>query len=223
LTLLNGGFDEHLAFFQITVRINDKKEGGGLTMGDTQVLSWEKQRLRSWGKKRRSDLSPGQREAYSAAISAALLAYPAFQKANRVLTYASFGAEASLDKLNSQCPDKKYYYPLCLPDCQMAALRPTDEEGWTTGDFGIRVPVPEQAERAEPEILDLVLVPLVAFDAQCRRLGMGKGYYDRYLPRCTGAVKLGVAFSCQQAEKVPVGEWDFPLDAVVTEKGVLIP
>ena len=192
-------------------------------MGDTQVLLWEKQTLRSWGKKRRASLSPDQRKAYSAAICAALLAHPAFRKAKRVLTYAAFGAEASVDALPVRCPEKRFYFPLCLPECQMAALRPLDEEGWTTGAYGIRTPVPEHSEDVEPEELDLVLVPLVAYDARCRRLGMGKGYYDRYLPRCTRAVKLGVAFSCQQTGKVPVGRWDWPLDAVVTEKGVLTP
>ena len=68
--------------------------------------------------------------------------------------------------------------------------------------------------------LDLVLVPCTAFDAACRRVGMGKGYYDRYLPRCTRAVKIGIAFEAQRVEHAAVDEHDQRLDAYVTERGI---
>ena len=55
-------------------------------------------------------------------------------------------------------------------------------DGWEVGAYGIRTPVLERAALIRPEALDLVLVPCTAFDAVCRRVGMGKGYYDRYLP-----------------------------------------
>ena len=56
----------------------------------------------------------------------------------------------------------------------------------------------------QPEQLDLVLVPCTAFDAGCYRVGMGKGYYDRYLPYCTRAVKIGIALEVQ---RVPAPPW----------------
>ena len=68
--------------------------------------------------------------------------------------------------------------------------------------------------------LDLVLVPCTAFDAACRRVGMGKGYYDRYLPRCRNAVALGVAFEAQRVPEAAADEQDWRLDGFVTERKV---
>lgn len=51
--------------------------------------------------------------------------------------------------------------------------------------------------QAEPQELDILLVPLVAFDEACNRMGHGRGYYDRYLPQCR-AKTIGIAFACQK-------------------------
>ena len=93
-------------------------------------------------------------------------------------------------------------------------------DGWETGLYGIRTPVPERSELLEPEALDLVLVPCTAFDADCRRVGMGKGYYDRYLPRCKNAAKIGIAFEVQRVDRAAVDEHDQRLDAYATERGI---
>ena len=65
-----------------------------------------------------------------------------------------------------------------------------------------------------------MLVPCTAFDAACRRVGMGKGYYDRYLPRCRNAVLLGVAFEAQRVEQAAVDAHDQQLDGFVTEERI---
>jgi 5-formyltetrahydrofolate cyclo-ligase len=68
--------------------------------------------------------------------------------------------------------------------------------------------------------LDLVIMPLVAFDADGNRLGMGGGYYDRALARRNHRrILVGVAFSVQQSPAVPALPWDVPLDIVITEQG----
>lgn len=66
--------------------------------------------------------------------------------------------------------------------------------------------------------LDLMLVPLVAFDQHGQRLGMGGGFYDRTLQnwRQHGFLPVGVAHDCQQVDNLPVAEWDVPLPAVMT-------
>lgn len=88
--------------------------------------------------------------------------------------------------------------------------------------FGIAEPVPGSTH-IEPAQIDAVLVPLVAFDELGHRLGMGGGYYDRYLPRLNAGTPLvGVAFACQQHDTpLPREAWDVPLHAVVTERCVL--
>ncbi len=68
----------------------------------------------------------------------------------------------------------------------------------------------------------LLLVPLLAFDRQGHRLGYGAGYYDRTLSALPGVRTLGCAFAAQELDSVPVGPHDVRLDAIATERGVII-
>ena len=77
-----------------------------------------------------------------------------------------------------------------------------------------------------PFAMDLLLVPLVGFDSDCNRLGMGGGYYDRtlaYLLHRTHwrrPLLVGVAHECQRVEELETNPWDVPLDLIATEKRV---
>lgn len=82
------------------------------------------------------------------------------------------------------------------------------------GKFGIREPAALSPEM-ELNQLDLVLVPGVAFDTHGRRLGRGKGFYDRLLAGVRGT-KCGVAFDEQIVDGVPVGPQDIPLNCILT-------
>ena len=81
-----------------------------------------------------------------------------------------------------------------------------------------RVGIREPAS-AEPLAPTVVLAPLVAFDDEGRRLGMGGGFYDRYFAAHPEAHRFGIAHDCQRAASLPVGEADIPLAAVATETG----
>lgn len=81
------------------------------------------------------------------------------------------------------------------------------------GPFGLRQPADDAPERA-PEV---ILTPLVAFDAGLNRLGQGAGYYDRAFAAFPDALRIGVAWSGQQVAKVPVDAWDIALHAVLTD------
>ena len=94
--------------------------------------------------------------------------------------------------------------------------------------FGIAEPAHAARGRLPVRHLDTILVPLVGFDAQGHRLGMGAGYYDRALrPRLDRAQPfrrprlIGVAYSVQQVERLEPAPWDVALDLVVTERGVI--
>jgi 5-formyltetrahydrofolate cyclo-ligase len=85
--------------------------------------------------------------------------------------------------------------------------------------YGIREP----AVLRRPARLDLIVLPVVGFDAQGRRLGMGGGYYDRLLARpraCRRPLRVGYAFALQETAAVPVAGHDVRLDAIVTERGL---
>ena len=83
------------------------------------------------------------------------------------------------------------------------------------GRFGTVHP---DSEAATPGLL---LVPLLAFDDRLMRLGYGGGYYDRTLAGLPGCEAIGFAYARQQVAAVPTGAFDVPLDAIVTEAGVL--
>jgi 5-formyltetrahydrofolate cyclo-ligase len=96
-----------------------------------------------------------------------------------------------------------------------------------TNSFGIDEPDIPHRSLLSVHDLDLLLMPLVAFDSQGNRLGMGGGYFDRTLAfrnQSDGSLRphlLGVAFAFQQVAAVPTEAWDIPLDSIVTDHGVL--
>jgi 5-formyltetrahydrofolate cyclo-ligase len=86
-----------------------------------------------------------------------------------------------------------------------------------------RFRIAEPVRAGRPPRLDLIVLPLVAFDAAGRRLGMGGGYYDRLLARQRPArrpLRVGLAFAAQEVAAVPAGAGDARLDAIVTERGL---
>lgn len=98
---------------------------------------------------------------------------------------------------------------------------------WRPGEAAARGPLgaphPVEGETVAP---DLVIAPLLAFDAEGWRLGYGGGYYDRTLAALRAAkpvAALGLAFAGQEVERVPHGPNDARLDAIVTEAGLVRP
>jgi len=131
--------------------------------------------------------------------------------------YAAAGAEAPTAGYARFLAD--HGVTMALPwfsarDAAMTFRAWSDEpEALAPGPFGIAQPDPD-AELREP---DLLLVPLVGFDAERWRLGQGGGHYDRYLARAATAFTIGLGWSVQQVERVPRGDHDQRLDMVVTE------
>jgi 5-formyltetrahydrofolate cyclo-ligase len=83
--------------------------------------------------------------------------------------------------------------------------------------FGFPEPA-KSAPVAEPEELELVIVPALAFDPSGNRIGYGAGFYDSILARCVNAKTIGVCFDFQMIPEVPVTEGDLPVLVVVTDK-----
>lgn len=164
----------------------------------------------------RRSLSAEEREARSAAICERLLRLPEVREAKTVLSYQALPDEVDLRALEAAL-DCRIAYPRCLGEGLMEARVPTGP--LKPGPYGIREPDPEASEGLEPEAVDLVLAPCVAFDAAGHRLGHGAGYYDRYLPR-TGARVICVAFEIQRLDRVETETTDRDMDGIVTEKAV---
>ena len=95
----------------------------------------------------------------------------------------------------------------------MRFLRWNHGETLHPGTFGLSQPHAESPTLAP----DIILTPLLAFDAKLDRLGQGAGYYDRAFAQFPNALRIGVAWSVQQVETLPTDAWDMPLHAVITE------
>ena len=170
----------------------------------------------------RDSLIEEERREKSALIVQHILDSEFFKKAKTVMLYRSVRGEVQLDTLPDFAPDKRYVYPLCIDKTQMRVYKSdiAKKKKKKKGAFGIPEPNPAYAEEVEPEKIDLVICPCTAFDREYNRLGMGAGYYDRYLEKCENAYLVAVAFDIQEAREVPVCEYDVKMQAVITEAGI---
>ena len=181
----------------------------------------EKKRLQRQAVLQRRDcIPPLQRAADSVAICKRILSSELYRAAKTVFLFRAFRSEADLSAVAAQAEQdgKTVLYPFCPDRTHMLAVKPGG--AWETDSFGIQVPVLDQAAVFDPAEIDLVLCPCSAFDAEGRRLGMGRGYYDRFLPQCVKAAKVLVAFEAQRLEQVFTGDCDVLMDAIVTEAGM---
>ena len=109
--------------------------------------------------------------------------------------------------------------PRMLPERQMEVRRYAPAIPMVKAAFGIEEPGTE-CELIPKEEIDFVLTPAVAYDEHGYRMGFGGGYYDRWLPGCTG-VRVGLCRDCVLQKNVPVEPHDAQVSAVVTERGVI--
>jgi len=109
-------------------------------------------------------------------------------------------------------------------------LRPDRPLQPNAAAFGILEPAASSGEWLPPLFLDVILVPLVGFDREGNRLGMGAGYYDRALRRRRDRDRawrrprlVGIAFGCQETPRIEPSPWDVALDVIVTETEIVMP
>ena len=85
------------------------------------------------------------------------------------------------------------------------------------GEFNIKTVRADLQKIIEPNQIDCVIVPGVAFDKNCNRIGMGGGFYDRFL-KLTHAKKIALAFDFQITENLPTENFDVAVDMIITER-----
>lgn len=178
--------------------------------------------LRKFGIGARDSLAPETRENHSIQIVKRIISSELYGKAKIIMIYRAVKGEVSLEPLReiAELDGRKLVYPLCISKTEMIALCPKGEDAWKQGHFGIWEPVLEQSERIDPVDIDLVICPCTVFDENGGRMGMGAGFYDRYLKKCRKADVISVAFECQKAASVPMAPWDRSMQMVFTEKAV---
>ena len=142
---------------------------------------------------------------------------PQFAKADTILLYWSMDDEVQThDFVNNWYTEKTVLLP-CVDGDDLKLRQYTGAECLRAGEqFGIGEPV--GPEFTELDRVQMIVVPGVAFDRQCNRMGRGRGFYDRLLKSTPNAFKVGVAFDFQLVDEVPVETFDVKMDCVVAEK-----
>lgn len=176
-------------------------------------MQLDKQLLRQrWGQRRR-EISTARREEAEASLVKASRGW------EKVLSYASFGSELNTWPLNiCLARQGQLYLPKVIEDGSMAIYKVEKlNEQLQKGALGILEPVGDKCLKVENQEDFFILVPGLAFDRHCHRLGYGKGYYDRFLASlCRKSTAWGVGFREQfSQEPLPINERDIKLSNVL--------
>jgi 5-formyltetrahydrofolate cyclo-ligase len=149
----------------------------------------------------------------------------AFQRAERLAAYWAADGEMDPQPLMQRAwaAGKQVYLPVIGIDRRLAFARYSDGSPLRPNRFGIPEPLVDADDWCDTIALQLVLMPLVAFDERGTRLGMGGGFYDqtfsfvRRRPHLQRPLLIGAAYELQRVSHLERRPWDVPLDAVATE------
>jgi 5-formyltetrahydrofolate cyclo-ligase len=148
----------------------------------------------------------------SMAIRDTLTPLTCWKTADTVLLFAPLPDEP--DTFILPRGSKRFCYPRYHADRGYEAVEARNPDELLPGKFGVLEP-PTEAPGVSAHEVDLVLVPGMAFDKECYRLGRGRGFYDRWLLALSG-LKLGLGFDHQLIDRVPRETHDVKLDGVIT-------
>ncbi len=186
----------------------------------------EKKRLRRLMLEKRRSLTPVEITVKSQKIADYFLVWPGYQQSQTIMLYLAMPDEAQTDLLLSDAlqQGKRVCVPLLGEKYgEMAAAEITTVDDLIVGKFGLKAPDPNKAKIIAPSEIDLVVVPAVVFDRQGNRIGMGAGYYDRFLAKVRPDSRLlGLAWACQVVDSVPSEEHDRQVQQLLTEDGFFV-
>ncbi|AIS19033.1 5-formyltetrahydrofolate cyclo-ligase [Pseudomonas rhizosphaerae] len=188
-----------------------------------------RQQLRRQLRAARRALTPAQQRQAAQCLYRQLAQHPLFRRARHIALYLPNDGEIDPRPLlrEAQRRGKRTYLPVLSdwPRTKMVFQQVRRGEKLRPNRFGIPEPRIKRARQRTIWALDLILLPLVGFDDEGGRLGMGGGFYDRslaYRPRRTAwhaPVLVGLAHECQKVERLAQASWDVPLQGTVTDRG----
>ena len=175
----------------------------------------EKKDLRKFIRMQKRQFSQQQLAELSLSVINRLMASPKMKGAKTVLMYYSLDDEVNthdvVDTVLKQ--GKTVLLPKVISETEMELRRYTGPQDLQDGFFNIMEPSGELFENYAD--IDLAVIPGMAFDSQNNRLGRGKGYYDRMLPKLVNAYKIGVCFDFQHLPGIPADENDIKMDEII--------
>lgn len=182
------------------------------------LLSERKKILRREFLSKRAAISIDERDRISHALIKKFTESELYRKSKVIMAYASTPEELQLNELFAACFDdgKILAIPFIVGKGEMQAVEVPNFDALEVGEFGIQTVKRELRKFIEPAQIDCVIVPGAAFDLNGGRLGLGGGYYDRFLPLAVNAVKIALAYDFQLVDSLPIEGHDFRIDSVIT-------
>ncbi|MCT8987657.1 5-formyltetrahydrofolate cyclo-ligase [Shewanella phaeophyticola] len=178
--------------------------------------------IRRHVRQERNSLSTEEQSQLSLIASRHMLAEIQTQSAQHVAVYLTHDGELATQKLIDALWELNInvYLPLIHPFCKghLLFVRYTRDSVMVKNQYGISEPKLNVQHVITVEQLDMIITPMVAFDAHGNRMGMGGGYYDRTLSQVVNNKPLAVGFAhdCQEVSQVPTDFWDVPLPVIIT-------
>ncbi|MFC4765358.1 5-formyltetrahydrofolate cyclo-ligase [Dyella koreensis] len=188
----------------------------------------QRRELRQQLAERRRSLTPPQRIAAAQGLRRSLEQLPEYFTDLRVAGYWASNGELPLNLVIPPLATRgqQFLLPVIGPGTHLRFAPWQSGEDVQPNRFGIPEPVSPK-ELLEPFQLDLVLVPLMAFDRRGHRLGYGGGYYDRSFAflkdqvRPTEPLLVGIGYAFQELPEIEAERWDVPLDFIATDQELI--
>ncbi len=189
-------------------------------------MSNDKKDLRLAFRAKRNAITPEQRDSASQALLQQICTQDWLKHKSSFALYCAMPSEIDTRPLITALwqHQKKCYLPRITADNVLVFAQHNPDTALIPNRFGIPEPIAAAPHCVISE-LDIIFIPLVAFDEEGHRLGMGAGYYDKTLAglreQKTRPLLVGLAYELQKADHIPQDAWDINLDMVVSEQRVL--
>jgi 5-formyltetrahydrofolate cyclo-ligase len=181
----------------------------------------QKNRTRQAMRERREAMTPGERLEKSRRICRRVL--DLIRDGETVMVYSSKELEVNTTPLIGEllASGNPVIVPIIVrEDVSLRLSYLKDPSVLVTSTFGVPEPIGNEIP-AQPGEVDTIILPMLGFDRRGGRLGYGAGYYDRFLARNPRIRRIGIAFSCQEAEEIPCEANDIHMNLIITEEGIV--
>jgi len=181
----------------------------------------QKKELRQSIKQKIKQLSDEEKEKQAEMVFTRLKGLPQFRFAETVMLFWSMDDEIPTHSFIEEISgSKRVFLPVIKGDDIIVKPYISAEDMQPEMRYNIHEPIGDEVPNINP---DLIIVPGLAFDADCNRLGRGKGYYDRFLNSLDVASSLvGICFNEQIVDQIPVDEHDYKVDTVITAQSLYL-
>jgi 5-formyltetrahydrofolate cyclo-ligase len=190
----------------------------------SEAIKEEKQRIRCEMRKIRRNIPESLVNSWSKQIGDYFCSWSMYQRCESIMFYLAMPDEVQTEQMINDALRRGK--EVCVPllgekygEMVAAEIKSLDE--LVVGKYGLKMPDPAKSKLVLPSSIQMVVIPAVAFDRNGNRLGLGAGYYDRFLIEALNSVLVGMAWECQLANKLPDEEHDIKMQYLMTENGLI--